>query len=116
MRPPIFVFEDGEDARGDLLVFSSATRAERYLEWQDIARGTYRAHDSAGRLLRFTHEPGHPEAFRIVGCSTPANAGEAAHFRRLLEAHLARVLVPPRSLTLPELADLAYDLFKEEFS
>lgn len=46
MTPPIFL-----DESGDILVFCSKEKAQRYVEAIDVANNEYRGYDSEGRLL-----------------------------------------------------------------
>lgn len=52
MKPPIFVWEDG-----DLAVFDSPEEAEAAVESPDVENEIYKVFDSEGRRLRFEIRP-----------------------------------------------------------
>lgn len=53
MKEPIIVADSG-----DILIFESLTKAERFLEPHIIDDAKQRIYDSEGRLLKFTTEKG----------------------------------------------------------
>jgi hypothetical protein len=105
VRPPIVA-----DNKGDVLVFDSVDKAERYLEPIDIRNGEYVIYDRDGRRINGTViEDGSVERVKLEPMSEPGNG--RGELYRVLTEFLKRVSgagdtdIEPRSLD--ELIEMA---------
>lgn len=81
MDAPIVVHENG-----DVVIFASVERAERYLEPIDVEAGRLTAYDSAGRLLRLV--PTSPRITIEAAEAEPTHNEELRESLRELLSHV----------------------------
>lgn len=97
MKAPIII-----ENSGDLLIFESADKAERYIEPIDVQNQEYMGYDSEGRLLLFYIQ--HPnKVFIQTAESEPLHQNE---LRNVLIDFLERIGVSSEEIKYLPLSDL----------
>jgi hypothetical protein len=82
MKAPIII-----DNFGDVLIFDSVEKAERYIEPIDVLNGEYVAYDSEGRLLHPIIE----SPFKVVLMPAEGEAGHAQELHEVLIDFFKRI-------------------------
>jgi hypothetical protein len=102
MEAPIII-----DNFGDLLIFESVEKAERYLEPVDVENGEYQAFDRTGRRVRLS-----TDGLRVRVGPVEEGAPQVEHLRQVLQRFLSAVGVPGDWLAPAGLDDLVREGLK----
>jgi hypothetical protein len=87
---------------GDVLIFDSIEKAERYIEPIDVTNNEYIAYDSEGRLLRLVEQ----SRYRVIVEPVESDPSHRGELREILVDFLARIGVSQNWLAGASLEDL----------